>query len=209
MKVHLCVPHRGGINGATFGWAGITLAPSGLISDYSDVGECCWVDQARAELLECFFKGKADALLYLDADICSPMRGSDLVKRMVDVDLPIVAMPYMKRHSSELCLERKNGEKSFERNGIRALGINSCGLGLTLIHREALATMARRFPELSQKSICGDYRVTNLFLPEIVDGEYYGDDRNFFRRARASGLGIYTLLDIPVTHDGATSCVTG
>lgn len=209
MKVHLCVPVRGGISEQTFGWVGMTLAPSGLVSDYSCVEGCCWIDQARAELLECFFKGKADALLYVDADISSPMRGHEVIQKMMNVDLPIVAMPYMKRHSDVLCIERREGEKPFERNGVKALPIRSCGLGLALIQREALATMSRHFPELSQKSIRGDYRVSNLFLPEIVNGEYYGDDRNFFRRARVAGLGVYTVLDIPVTHDGVTSCVTG
>ena len=210
MKVHLCIPvSRTGVTGPTSRWLSTSLTPSGLISDYSDVEGCGWVDVARAELLEQFFKSKSDALLYLDTDISSPMPGSEILRRMIAIDLPIIAMPYMRRDSDVLVLERRDGEKPFERNGVRALAINSCGLGLSLLQREALATMARRFPELSHQSIRGDYRISNIFLPEIVNGEYYGEDRSFFRRARMTGLGIYTILDVPVTHDGTTSCVTG
>jgi hypothetical protein len=178
------------------------LVAGGLVGAYSDEEGVAYVDLARAYLIDAFLGGTCDAAFFIDDDMSS-LEGVDLLKAMISVDQPIVAMTYLKRKRNEVLLDAIPDEQPFQRNGETCMRIASTGLGCCLIQRYVLEKMVSDYDHLRQRSEKDPPRtIVNLFIPTIDEGIYYGDDANFFRRARASGFPVHTLLNHSLSHDG-------
>lgn len=205
--VHLLSPQRSGPSTKTAKLIE-DLVDAGLVQAYTPLTGCCWIDLARGELLHEFLRVGYDTALWVDADIwCS----TSVVRSMIEVGqyAPVVAMTYPRRADGKLCVEVMLDQTPIHIAGRRALRIYAAGLGLCLVSRRSMSDLVGaheglRMNRPSEPTVS----YVNPFVHAIEDGEYHGDDRIFFRRLAQAGIPVVTLLDAPVTHDGATSTFT-
>jgi len=83
----------------------------------------------------------------------------------------------------------------------RIAPVEFSGFALYAASRRAIEALKDGYPDL----VCdkaGDRPALGVFLEEIIDGRWYGEDAAFHRRARCVGLVPETLLDCETRHAG-------
>lgn len=149
-----------------------------------------WIDAARADLVSQFMASKADMLFFRDDDIdLTP----DILSAMIEKEAPITVVPYKMRHPPH------DWAVTRDKTG----NILYAGLGCTLITRDTIETMYKKYPELWYTEQ-GSLRV-GLFLHMIVMGEtsrvMLKEDHAFFERARKIGFPIMEV-EGRISHGG-------
>jgi hypothetical protein len=168
----------------------------------SVVSNCPWLDEARASLVSSFLAGPCRYLFFRDDDI---FIGPDVLKGLMDLNVPIAIAPYrwrIKPHPWALRMEWSVITKS--------------GLGACLIQRHVIERMVERYSKWTPFGIedltydeSGSSRV-GLFDPIYVPmpggkRERVREDHAFFYRAAQCGFGIDALLGAVVNHGGCVS----
>ncbi len=158
----------------------------------------------RNDLLKEFLKTDATHMLCVDSDI--GWNPSD-IKKLIDFDEDFVASLYPAR-----------GERTFLFRGVyegenKRMAISEKHLlemeyipaGFMLLKRCVVEKMIDFFPELyyepkdeTLKHTAGHY----LFATEIWNGEFWGEDYVFCRRARQAGFKIWVDPTIVLNHAG-------
>lgn len=158
----------------------------------------------RNDLIKAFLETDATHMMMIDSDI--GWNAVD-IKRLIDFNEDFAAALYPAR-----------GEKTFLFRGIyededKRMQVSSKGLlpmeyipaGFMMVKRCVLEKMIEHFPELyyepkdpSLKHTAGHY----LFATELWNGEFWGEDYVFCRRAREAGFKIWIDPSIVLDHAG-------
>jgi len=153
------------------------------------VGNCPWLDCARADLVYDFLDGDADDLFFIDDDI--DIDRSVFIRMMYE-NKPIVIAPYRTRLPPNDWAVVHNGKD-----------VIAAGLGCTLIKREVIEVMVDQFPELIYDQ--DGHQQSALFLHTIVNDKLLKEDHAFFYRANQCGFPIHALDKATVNHNGTIS----
>ncbi|PWU06763.1 MAG: hypothetical protein C5B43_01235 [Verrucomicrobia bacterium] len=159
----------------------------------------------RNDLIKAFIETDATHMLCIDSDI--GWNPTD-VKKLIDYDEDFVAALYPARGPDKCFIfrgvyEDENKKMTISEKGL--LQMEYIPAGFMLLKRCVLEKMIADFPELyyipkdeSLKHTAGHY----LFATEIWDGEFWGEDYVFCRRARQSGFKIWIDPTIELDHAG-------
>lgn len=180
--------------------------------------------RTRSRAVYDFLKTDGTHLFFLDADVAFEPA---TIRTLLDLDLPIVSLPYPKRHihwaravqamrdgenpidyayNYVLCTEKN--ATSDERGVLECTGT---GMGATLIRRDVLEKMVAHYapekthPEKNEKT--GEWENV-VYLFELMWGEkdgkphYWGEDLSFCLRWRALGGKLYFYVRSVAHHFG-------
>ncbi len=157
----------------------------------------------RNDLVKAFLETDATHMLCLDSDIgWNP----EDVLRLIKYDEDFVASLYPARGEKTFLFRGVYGEnKRMEVSEKKLLEMEYIPAGFMLLKRCVLEKMIQHFPELyyepkdeSLKHTKGYY----LFATELWNGEFWGEDYVFCRRAREAGFKIWIDPTIQLNHAG-------
>jgi hypothetical protein len=157
----------------------------------SVVRNCPWLDSARADLVAAFMRTDLPYLFFRDDD---NFIKADVLRRMIELNQPIVIAPYKMRLPPYNWTVRRGGALNH---------VVAAGLGVALIQRHVIRGMIDAYPELHYRQD-GEPRWA-LFHHEIKNGELLKEDHAFFMRAGECGFGIHCLDNVTVDHGGVVS----
>jgi len=158
----------------------------------------------RNDLVKAFLETDCTHMMMIDSDIgWNPL----CIKTMIDYNEDFVAALYPARGTDKCFLFRgiygKNKEMIVSEK--KLLEMEYIPAGFMLVKRCVLEKMISHFPELyyepkddSLKHTKGHY----LFATELWEGEFWGEDYVFCRRARQAGFKIWIDPTIELDHAG-------
>lgn len=158
----------------------------------------------RNRIVEAFWQSKCTHLLFIDSDLGWPHQA---VLAMLDAKKDFVAGVYPARGDQHTFLFRpvlnSNGSIVTDKH---LLKMNYIPAGFMLITREAIGKMRDHFPELyyepKNKQVANPDPGYCLFDTEVYEGEFWGEDFVFCRRAREAGIEIWVDPLIQFDHSG-------
>jgi hypothetical protein len=119
----------------------------------------------------------------------------------------VVAVPYIHRDGHALAFAvGKLDEARVQVTAAAALyrAEDGVGLGLTAIHRDAIIRVAREVPQATAETP----PFPALFLEDVDEGRWIGEDYAFARLCHACGVPVDLLLDAACCHAGRWSRLT-
>lgn len=183
------------------------LTPQGIKITPHIVASGSLLVAERNSIIEVFWESDATHLLCIDSDLGWP---AEAVLAMINADKEFIAGVYPAR-------DPLGKEKTFlfrpvttEEGNIvsekHLLKMNYIPAGFMLISRSAIQKMRDKFPELKfAPKIAQDYNPHAgycLFNTEVWEGEFWGEDFVFCRRAREAGVDIWVDPLIQFDHAG-------
>lgn len=160
----------------------------------------------RNDLVKAFLESNCTHMLFVDSDISwNPID----VQRLINFDENFVAALYPARGQEKCFLFRGvYGEnKRMEVSEKKLLEMEYIPAGFMLLKRCVLEKMIQHFPELYYEPKDASLKHTAghcLFDTEVWDGEFWGEDYVFCRRARQAGFRIWIDPQIALNHAGVT-----
>lgn len=158
----------------------------------------------RNRIVEAFWQSECTHLLCIDADLGWPPQA---VLAMLDSKKDFVAGVYPARGDQNTFLFRPvlNDNGSITTEG-HLLKMNYIPSGFMLITKEAISKMRDHFPELyyepKNKQVANPDPGFCLFDTQVYEGEFWGEDFVFCRRAREAGIEIWVDPLIQFDHAG-------
>lgn len=163
---------------------------------------------ARNALINNFLEEKEFShVLCVDSDLgWNP----DAVLKMLEFDEEFVAGVYPMKESSTFlfrpCLKENGSLMTLEKGLIK---MNYIPAGFMLIKRSVFEKIIQKFPELKYKPKDpkggpGGYA---FFNTELYDGEFWGEDYVFCRKAREAGVDIWVDPTVQFWHGGREGCL--
>lgn len=158
----------------------------------------------RNRLLEAFWKSDCTHVLFIDSDLGWP---AEAVYAMLNANKEFVAGCYPARGSSDTYLFRPVVDDAYRMTqDNHLLKMNYIPAGFMLLSRLAIKKMRDKFPGLyfepkakyqnnPEPGYC-------LFNTEVYEGEFWGEDFVFCRRAREAGIEIWVDPLIQFDHAG-------
>jgi predicted O-methyltransferase YrrM len=157
----------------------------------------CHVDDSRNRLVRDFLLSDCTDLVFLDADLA--WHASDFVK-LVQYDRDIVAGIYPKKHGDDTYpVILFDGEIWSDRDGL--IEVKSVPTGFLRIRRQVLQRLADEATHYNARNDA-DSAIACIFERQIIDGERWGGDYVFCRKARNAGCQIYIAPDMRFEHSG-------
>lgn len=159
----------------------------------------------RNDLIKSFLETDSTHMLCVDSDI--GWNPHD-VKRLLDYDLDFVGALYPARGPDKCFLFRgiyDDDDKKMTVSEKGLLPMEYIPAGFILLKREMLEQMISHFPELYYEPKDESLKHTkghHLFAVELFDGEFWGEDYVFCRRARQAGFKIWIDPVIKLDHAG-------
>jgi CRISPR/Cas system CMR subunit Cmr4 (Cas7 group RAMP superfamily) len=159
----------------------------------------------RNRIVENFYNSEATHLLCIDSDLGFP---AEAVLAMLKADKEFVAGVYPARTTDsavEFLIRPKLKEEDkliFEGHLLIAEYVPA---GFMLLSREAIQKMRDKFPELYYQPKAESKKEEHAYLffnTELHEGEFWGEDYVFCRRAREAGIEIFVDPLIEFNHDG-------
>jgi hypothetical protein len=158
----------------------------------------------RNRILQEFWNSSCTHLLMIDSDLGWP---AEAVIAMLHMEKDFIAGVYPARNSNSEFLFRPvldiNGSIVQEKH---LLKMNYIPTGFILITRNMLFKMHNKFPELyyepKNKNIGNPASGYCLFDTQVWEGEFWGEDFVFCRRAREAGIDIWVDPLIQFEHSG-------
>lgn len=161
----------------------------------------------RNRILEKFWQSGCDKLLCIDADLGWP---AEAVLAFLESDKEFIAGVYPARKCTGFTFRPKLRENQSIITDGALLGMEYIPAGFMMISRSALQKMRDKFPELyySPKDSRAETESTYcLFNTEVWDGEFWGEDYVFCRKAREAGVEIWVDPRVTFDHDGLVGCL--
>lgn len=171
------------------------------------------IPHARNQLAGAFQRSACDALLWVDADTEFTPRDVDLLiasdKAMVggvyprkEIDWSAVASAARagKAHPEEAACVPVVQPQRAALSAEDVVPVHGVGLGFTLVRREvfeAVAPLVDAYYDPQHGAPVSDY-----FAPEVVDGQYYGEDYAFCARWRRAGGEVWAHFGVRLGHVG-------
>jgi len=158
----------------------------------------------RNRLLEAFWQSNCTHMLCIDSDLGWPAQA---VLAMLDANKEFVAGVYPARGNEKSFLFRPeknpNGSIVTEKHLLKMQYIPA---GFMLISRSAIKKMREKYENLyfePKDKNCGNPEPGYcLFNTEVYEGEFWGEDFVFCRRAREAGIDIWVDPLIQFDHAG-------
>jgi hypothetical protein len=156
----------------------------------------------RNRILEQFWMSDATHLLCIDSDLGFP---SQAVFEMLKANKEFIAGCYPARNTTKFIFRPVLNEAGGIVNENHLLKMESVPAGFMLLSRSCIEKMRNKFPELyyAPKDPRADSESTYcLFNTEVYDGEFWGEDYVFCKRAREAGVEIWVDPLIQFDHAG-------
>ena len=161
----------------------------------------------RNRLVEAFWKSDCTHVLFIDADLGWT---AESVLSMLKYDKEFVAGIYPARTDENVFIYRpslnKNGSVVQNDDIKHLLKMEYIPAGFMMLSRGAIAKMREKFPELyfRSKQNNGNKELDGycLFNTEVWNGEFWGEDYVFCRKAREAGIDIWVDPTITFDHAG-------
>jgi hypothetical protein len=168
------------------------------------------IGKARSLALGAFVESGAPLWLSIDDDVEASSEDVGRLLGAEDVDVLIAPCALRGGDAPQLNIAVSSSAPSVRDvgAGVRAFPIVSGGFALSVMSRRAAAMLYEAHPELRfVETSQGPRRGLGVYLEEIRDGSWWGEDYAFCRRARAAGLRLEALCDTAVTHAGVVATV--
>ena len=157
----------------------------------------------RNRLLEAFWLSDCSHILCIDSDIGWP---KEAVAAMIGQEKDFIAGVYPSKDAIDTYIFRPQmNENGSIVNEKHLLKMDYIPAGFMLLSRKCVQKMREKFPDLhykpkdprnfSDEAYC-------LFNTEVKDGEFWGEDYVFCRRAREAGIDIWVDPYIQFNHAG-------
>lgn len=159
----------------------------------------------RNRIVEAFYQSDCTHLLMVDSDLGWPPQA---VLSMLEMDREFIGGAYPARSDKEnTFLFRPITEKDGRLvNDKHLLKMNYIPAGFLLLSRSCIEKMRKHFPELyfepKNKEVNNPSPGYCFFNTEVWEGEFWGEDFVFCRRARAAGIDIWVDPLIQFDHAG-------
>jgi hypothetical protein len=159
---------------------------------------------ARNRLTERFWQSDATHMLCIDSDLGWPAQA---VLAMFDAKKEFIAGVYPSRKEKGFIFRPQYEDKQTQKliREKHLVKMEAVPAGFMLISRSAIKKMRNHYPEMyySPKDPRDDSESTYaLFNTELFDGEFWGEDYVFCRRAGAAGIDIWVDPLIQFDHAG-------
>jgi len=159
----------------------------------------------RNDLIKEFLKTDCTHMLCIDSDIAWDCRD---VKKLIDYNEDFVASLYPARGERTFLFRGVYGEnKRMDVSEKLLLEMEYIPAGFMLLKRCVIEKMIAHFPELYYEPKDPSLKHTAghcLFDTEVWEGEFWGEDYVFCRRARQAGVRIWIDPQIALNHAGIT-----
>lgn len=157
----------------------------------------------RNDLIKAFLETDSTHMMCIDSDIgWNPLD----IKRLLDMNEDFVASLYPARGEKLFLFRGVYGEnKQMSVSEKKLLEMEYIPAGFMLLKRCVLEKMIECFPELYYEPKDESLKHTKgycLFDTEIWNGEFWGEDYVFCRRARQAGFKIWIDPTISLNHAG-------
>jgi len=161
----------------------------------------------RNDLIKSFLATDATHMMCIDSDIgWDPMD----IKKLIEFEEDFVGSLYPARGDNAFLFrgvyEDANKKMSFSEK--KLLQMEYIPAGFMMLKRGMLEKMIAHFPELYYIPKAPDLAHTAghyLFATEIWEGEFWGEDYVFCRRARQAGFKVWIDPTIRLNHAGTTA----
>jgi len=185
-------------------WQGLhTIASARTLDRLVEyVGAGALITKGRSRAAGYFLQSDADVWLTVDEDVRAELATLERLIARARETRGIVSAPCVLRS------DRSEGPQPAKLNvglapGLGRLGedlaeLVRTGMGLVAIHRQAILDVAARAPLVHAEGGAPEYPA--LFLEEVRDGVWIGEDFAFSDRALAAGVPMHALLDAPTVH---------
>lgn len=158
----------------------------------------------RNRLVQAFWDSKCDYMFCIDADLGWPAQA---VLAMLDQGKEFICGVYPARgtQGKEFTFRPAKKDDGTIIQDKHLLQMEYIPAGFMIIHRNAIAKMRDKFPELYY---CPKNPINNpepaycFFDTQVWDGEFWGEDYVFCRRAREAGVEIWCDPLIEFDHAG-------
>lgn len=210
MKVMIATPAQSGkVNtgyAMSLAYTTLHLAYNNIQFEYllKDAGSLLVAE--RNSIIKKFIDSDADYVMLIDADIAWPQ---DAITRLLSYNKDFVSACYPARGMTSFIFRpivKEDGSIDFdESNGL--LKMDYVPSGFMLISREGIEKMCEFHSNDYYRNLDVHKNIDDgyaLFNTEIYNGEFWGEDYVFCRKAREAGLEIWTDPNIPLNHDGIT-----
>lgn len=160
----------------------------------------------RNRLIQAFINSDCTHVLCIDSDLGWP---AEAVLQMLKTDKEFVAGVYPARKEKNVFLFRpvknKNGLLVQDKTHKHLIKVEYIPAGFMLIKKSAINKMIKKHPDLYYKP--KDPRNNPdpgycFFNTEVWEGEFWGEDFVFCRKAREAGVDIWVDPLIQFDHDG-------
>jgi len=162
----------------------------------------------RNRLMEAFIASDATHVLCVDSDLGWP---AEAVMGMLKHDVDFIAGLYPTRKDNMFLFRPYNNEDgSLVKSENNLLKMQYIPAGFMLLKREAVQKMRDTFPDLyfepkvKNEQMFAGYA---LFNTEVWEGEFWGEDYYFCRKAREAGIDIWVDPLVEFDHAGARGCI--
>lgn len=157
----------------------------------------------RNRLVEAFLKSDATHMLCVDSDLGWPPMA---VVGMLDHDVEFVAGVYPTRKDNMFLFRPfKNEDGSVVKSDKNLLKMEYIPAGFMLLKRSVIEKMKAHFPDLAfTPKVENDQMFSGhaLFNTEVWEGEFWGEDYYFCRKAREAGIDIWVDPLVEFDHAG-------
>jgi hypothetical protein len=161
----------------------------------------------RNRIVEDFYRSEATHLLCVDSDLGFP---AEAVLAMLKADKEFIAGVYPARiednpSATEYLIRPKLTDESIIIQENHLLGAEYIPAGFMLLSRAAIQKMRDKFPELYYQPRLEERKDQHAYLffnTEVYEGEFWGEDYVFCRRAREAGIDIWVDPYIQFNHNG-------
>lgn len=205
-KVFLAVAAYSGLGAhCSFALAHTTaaLAEAGIGWELAIYSGNCHVDSSRNRLVRDFLRSDCTDMVFIDADVAWP------AQNMVDLlgyDRDIVAGVYPKKHGDDtypLLLLPGTQEIWAERDGL--IEVQGVPTGFLRIRRQVLQRLADEAVKYNARNEAQDGAMALIFERQVIDGQLWGGDYVFCRKARDAGFKIHIAPEMRFEHSGEES----
>jgi hypothetical protein len=165
------------------------------------VGAGSLITKARSRAAGFFLRSDADVWLTVDDDVGAELAVLERLVARARETRAVVSAPCVLRNSRRTGATKLNVlnlglHPALTLEGDMAPLVRT-GMGLVAMHRQAILDVAAGAATVTQDTV-GEYPA--LFLEEVRDGEWIGEDFAFSDRAMTAGVPLYALLDAPTVH---------
>ena len=205
ISVFIGMPARGDIPVPTVS----SLLNSAAWMDQNDIpnftsivggGNIC---SARCQIAKAFLEGNCNRLVYIDSDMA--WQTEDFIRLLaLSTKMDIVAGAYQGRFDPPHFYMRAPDDvispDKLEVNEYGCIRMAGLGLGFTVVSREVIAKLAKQAPTIKIRD--------DDILPEIFrfdkdeQGQFRGEDMNFFEDAKKVGFDLWVEPKIKLGHIG-------
>lgn len=165
------------------------------------------IAKARSLALGAFLESGADRWVSIDDDVEASAADVELMLSAEDVDVLVAPCALRGGLGPQLNVAVLPDARVRQAGGAKVFEVEAAGMALSLVSRAAAETLYRDHAPLRFIDRTRGERGLGVFLEDVRDGAWHGEDTAFCGRVRSSGLRLEALCDTAVTHAGVPAYV--